>query len=47
LGYEAGLEAAAKVTLIAYQTLKKAVKVQSEEKETARAKAGRLPKSRL
>jgi hypothetical protein len=35
---EADLEAAAKVTLIAYQSLKKAVKVQSGEKETATAK---------
>ena len=44
LGYEADLEAAAKVTLIAYQTLKTAVKVQSGEKETATAKATRLAK---
>jgi hypothetical protein len=44
LGYEADLEAAAKVTLIAYQSLKKAVKVQSGEKETATAKAARLAK---
>ena len=44
LGYEADLEAAAKVTLIPYQSLKKAVKVQSGEKETATAKATRLAK---
>ena len=37
LGYEADLEAAAKVTLIAYQSLKKAGKVQPGEKETAKA----------
>jgi hypothetical protein len=42
LGFEADLEAAAKVTLIAYQSLKKAVKVQPGEKETA--KAARLVK---
>ena len=44
LSYEADLEAAAKVTLIAYQSLKKAVKVHSGEKETAAAKAARLAK---
>jgi len=44
LGYEADLEAAAKVTLIPYQSLKKAVKVQSGEKETATAKATKLAK---
>jgi hypothetical protein len=43
LGYEADLEAASKVTLIAYQSLKKAGK-QPGEKETATAKAGRLTK---
>ena len=37
LGYEADLEAASKVTLIAYQSLKKAAKVQPGEKETAKA----------
>jgi hypothetical protein len=37
LGYEADLEAAAKVTLIAYQSLKKAGKVPPGEKETAKA----------
>jgi hypothetical protein len=37
LGYEADLEAAAKVTLIAYQSLKKVVKVQPGEKEPAKA----------
>jgi hypothetical protein len=44
LGYKAGLEAAAKVTLIAYQSLRKAMKVQSGDKETATAKAMRLAK---
>jgi hypothetical protein len=44
LGYEADLEAASKVTLIAYQSLKKANKVQPGGKETATAKAGRLTK---
>ena len=43
LGYEADLEAASKVTLSAYQTLKKASK-QPGEKETANAKAKRLAK---
>ncbi len=42
LGYEADLEVASKVTLIAYQSLKKANKLQPGEKETATAKAGRL-----
>jgi hypothetical protein len=37
LGYEADLEAASKVTLIAYQSLKKVVKSQPGEKETAKA----------
>jgi hypothetical protein len=37
LGYESDLEAASKVTLIAYQSLKKAAKVQPGEKETAKA----------
>ena len=37
LGYEADLEVAAKVTLIAYQSLRKVVKVQPGEKETAKA----------
>jgi hypothetical protein len=44
LGYEADLKAASKVTLITYQSLKKANKVQPGEKETATAKAGRLTK---
>ena len=44
MGYEAGLEAAAKVTLIAFQSLRKAMKVQSGDKETATAKAARLAK---
>ena len=39
LGYGADLKAASKVTLIAYQSLKKAGK-QPGEKETATAKAG-------
>ncbi len=43
LGYEADLEAASKVTLIAYQSLKKAVK-QPGGKETATAKAIRRTK---
>ena len=37
LGYKADLEAAAKVTLIEYQSLKKSAKVQPGEKETAKA----------
>jgi hypothetical protein len=37
LGYEADLEVAAKVTLIAYQSLRKVVKVQPGEKETEKA----------
>ena len=37
LGYEADLEAASMVTLIGYQSLKKVVKSQPGEKETAKA----------
>ncbi len=37
LGYKADLEAAAKVTLITYKSLKKVVKVQPGEKEPAKA----------
>ena len=43
-GYEADLEAASKVTLIAYQSLKKVVKSQPGKKEVATAKAVRLEK---
>jgi hypothetical protein len=48
LGYEADLEAASTVTLIAYQSLKKANKVQPGEKETAkrlRKKSLKKPRS--
>jgi hypothetical protein len=44
LGYKADLEAASKVTLIAYQSLKKVVKLQPGERETSAAKAVRLTK---
>ena len=44
LGYEADLEAASKVTLIAYQSIKKVVKSQPGKKEIATAKAVRLEK---
>jgi hypothetical protein len=37
LGYEPDLEVTSKATLIAYQTLKKAVKVQPGEKDPAKA----------
>ena len=43
-GYEADLEAASKVTLIAYQSIKKVVKSQPGKKEIATAKAVRLEK---